>query len=312
MLCPNCQHQNSPTAKFCEECGTKLSPGSKSEPQKENSGHSHSSLTDAPIKNKPTTDLVGRSKTKAERRQLTVLFCDLIGSTALSTRLDPEEYRQVILDYQQVAEKVVRRYDGHIAQYLGDGLLVYFGYPKGLEDAPRACVRAGLGIIEAVEMANRQWVTAGKTQIAIRIGIHTGIVVVDDHLALGDTTNIAARLEGLAPQNGLVISPQTLKLTQGWFEVKSLGNQSLKGIDDLVEVFQVLSESGARSRLDIVTRKGLSPLVGREEEMKLLLRCWERAKTGNQQLVLLSGEAGLGKSRLVDAVKEQIAREPNA
>lgn len=240
------------------------------------------------------------------------MFCDLVGSTALSDRLDPEDYRQVILNYQQVAESVITRYSGHIAQYLGDGLLVYFGYPKGIEDAPKASVRSALGILEAVAHANEQWKATGKTTIQVRIGIHTGLVVVDDHLALGNTTNIAARLEGLAPVNGIVISPQTLKLVKGWFEVKSTGEHLLKGISQPMEVFQVLHESGVHTRLEVAKGKGLSPLVGRNIEHQWLRERWSMAKTGKGNLVLLNGEAGIGKSRLVDTLKEEIAEEPES
>ena len=291
IKCPNCFHDNPLHAKFCMECGTKLNTAESTKKQQS---------APSPIRR------------EAERRQLTVMFCDLVGSTALSDRLDPEDYRQVILDYQKVAEKEIIRYSGYIAQYLGDGLLVYFGYPQGLEDAPKAGVRAGLGILEAVAQANQQWEAAGKTTIQVRIGIHTGIVVVDDLLALGDTTNIAARLEGLAPVNGLVISPPTLKLVQGWFAVKSIGEHQLKGIAQPMEIFKVLHESGARTRLDIAKGKGLSPLVGRDQEYQLLRQRWRVAKAGKGNLVLLNGEAGIGKSRLVDAVKEEIAREPDS
>lgn len=211
-----------------------------------------------------------------------------------------------------MAEAVIKRYGGHVAQYLGDGLLVYFGYPEGLEDASRAGVRAGLGILEAVGHANEQWAAAGKTTIEVRIGIHTGVVVVDDHLALGDTTNIAARLEGLAPHDGVVISLQTLRLVEGWFEVKSIGKHTLKGISQPMEVFQVLRESGARTRLEVAKTAGLSPLVGREKEFKLLREKWEEIKNGKGQVVLLNGEAGIGKSRLTDTIKEYVANESDS
>ena len=253
-----------------------------------------------------------RKERRAERRQLTCLFCDLVGSTALSEELDAEDFRQVILDYQQVAEKVIQQYGGHIAQYLGDGLLVYFGYPKGLENAPKAGVQAGLGILEAITKANQERRITNKTEINIRIGINTGLVVVDEQLALGDTVNIAARLEGLAPVNSLVISPQTLKLVQGWFAVKSLGKEVLKGIKAPMEIFQVIKESGASSRIEIAVGRGLSPLVGREEEVYLLLRNWKKAKEGKGQLLLLNGEAGIGKSRLVENIKGQVKQEAKA
>lgn len=289
-ICPHCQRENTAQANFCNACGTSLNVSDFGD------------QLDAPTDKKI-------AEMSAERRQLTVLFCDLVGSTPLSEQLDPEEYRQVILDYQQVAEKEIARYGGHVGNYLGDGLLVYFGFPKGLEDAPKAGVWAGLGILEAVALANRSWEAEGKTSIKVRIAIHTGLVVVDDHMALGETVNIAARLEGLAPHNGLVISPQTLKLVQGWFEVKSIGKHTLKGISDPMEVFQVLHESGAKTYLDVAKRKGFSPLVGRQHELRLLTKNWEQAKTGKGNLLLLNGEAGIGKSRLVDTIEEQIVRE---
>ena len=259
----------------------------------------------------------GLSKSKpqrkpAERRQLTVLFSDLVGSTSLSEQMDAEEYRLLILSYQKLAEKVIQKYRGHIAQYLGDGLLVYFGYPKGLEDAPKAAIQAGLGILESVLTANAQWKKEGKREIAIRIGIHTGQVVVDDHLAMGDTVNIAARLEGLAPSNGIVISATTHNLVKGWFEAKSQGPKSLKGIQAPMEVFQVLGQSGAQSSIEIARGRGLSPLVGRETELNALIQRWQFSETGKGQFVHIWGEAGIGKSRLVQNIQEQVAQKGNA
>lgn len=319
-ICINCQHENLAQAKFCNICGSSLE-GVCLKCGTQNHGDSIYCMECGSkigfSKDKPSTPKMTTSFPKAgnkpgraaERRQLTILFCDLVGSTPLSERLDPEDYRQVILGYQQVALKVIKRYGGYIAQYLGDGLLVYFGYPEGLEDAPKAGVRAGLGILEAVAHANQQWKVEGKTEIDIRIGIHSGLVVVDDHLAVGDTVNIAARLEGLAPVNGVVISMQTMKLVQGWFEVISLGDQQLKGISKPMEVFQVFRESGARTRLEAAESRGLSPLVGRDREYQLLKERWTQAKTGKGNLVLLNGEAGIGKSRIVDTLKKEIAQE---
>ncbi len=271
--CRQCQHDNPVGANFCSNCGAKL------------------------------------KISQAERRQLTILFCDLVDSTPLSEQLDPEEYRQVITDYHQVAEKAIKQYGGHVGQYLGDGLLVYFGYPKGLEDAPKAGVRAGLGILAAVDQANQEWNSVGKTPIKVRIGIHTGLVVVDDHLALGETVNVAARLEGLAPHNGMVISPQTLSLVQGWFEVDSMGKKALKGISEPMEIFQVFRETAAKTPLEVAKGRGLSPLVGRQKELEKLKELWQQAAGGNGRIVLLNGEAGIGKSRLMDAVVGQITRD---
>ena len=329
MLCKNCQHTNRVGAKFCDECGTKLENtctacghllrlgakfcdecGHRLQKKSNNTAttidntlHVSPTIATAPTKSKPKA---------AERRQLTCLFCDLVGSTALSEQLDAEDFRQVILDYQQIAEAVINQHGGYVAQYLGDGLLVYFGYPKGLENAPKAGIRAGLGILKALQQSNQQRVFKGLTEINIRIGIHSGLVVVDEHLALGDTVNITSRLEGLAPVNGLVISPQTLKLVQGWFAVKSLGKEVLRGIKEPMEIFQVVKESGVSSRMEIAVDRGLSPLVGREQEVALLLQSWEKSKVGNGQLLVLNGEAGIGKSRLVESIKEHIKQEPKA
>jgi class 3 adenylate cyclase/tetratricopeptide (TPR) repeat protein len=290
--CPQCQIQNADNANFCNNCGTKLQPSNKSP--------------------KATSLRNIKSGRLAERRQLTILFCDLVGSTPLSEQLDPEEYSSVITGYHHVAEKVVQQFGGHIAQYLGDGLLVYFGYPEGLEDAPAAALRTGLGILKAVEQANERWEAEGGLPIKIRIGVHTGLVVVDDHLALGEAVNVAARLEGLAPHNGMVISPQTYKLAKAWFEVKSLGEHTLKGITQPMEVYQVLNETGVKTRLDASKTSGLSPLVGRQNDLQLLNERWQRAKKSNGNLVLINGEAGIGKSRLADTLRDQVLSDPTA
>lgn len=282
-FCNNCQHKNPPQANFCNQCGTALL-GLK-------------------------TKVKSTKKKSAERRQLTILFCDLVGSTTLSEHMDPEDYRQIILNYHKTAEIVIDRFGGYVGNYLGDGLLVYFGYPKGIEDAARVGIQAGLGILKSVESANKQWVKEGLESIEIRIGVHTGLVVVDEHLALGETVNTASRLEGMAPPNGIVVSPQTLNLASGWFEVKSLGEKQLKGISEPMEVFQILNESGAKTRLDIAKGLGLSPLVGREKELVQITKLWNQAKNGQGNMLLLNGEAGIGKSRLVDTIEETFTAE---
>src|SRR5437867_7620525 len=250
---------------------------------------------------------VAPSVPEAERRQLTVLFCDLVGSTALSAQLDPEELREVVRAYQETCAKVIARFEGHIAQYLGDGLLVYFGYPLAHEDDAQRAVRAGLGMVEALDQLNTRLAQERGVRLAVRLGIHTGLVVVgevgggtrQEQLALGETPNLAARLQGLAAPNTLVISAATVPLLGGFFACQSLGTPLLKGFAQPLEVYQVLSESTARSRLDTAGSTGLTPLVGREEEVRLLLERWAQVKDGIGQAVLLSGEAGIGKSRLV-------------
>jgi class 3 adenylate cyclase/predicted ATPase len=257
---------------------------------------------------------------EAERRQLTVLFCDLVDSTPLARQLDPEDLRTVVRAYQDTCAKVIARFEGHIAQYLGDGLLVYFGYPQAHEDDAQRAVRAGLGIVEAMGQLNARLGLERGVNLAVRLGIHTGLVVVGDigggarqeQLALGETPNLAARLQEMAPPNALVISIATLQLLGGFFACQSLGPRRLKGLAQPLEVYQVRHESTARSRLEAAGRTGWTPLVGREQEVTLLREHWAQVKDGLGQVVLLSGEAGIGKSRLVQMLTEQVAAEPQA
>jgi len=266
------------------------------------------------------TSPLGTSRTpEAERRQLTVMFIDIVESTSLSTQLDPEDLREVIQAYQRVCAEVVNRFDGHIAQLLGDGLLVYFGYPQAHEDDAHRAVRTGLGILAAMgDLCTRLKQDKGL-QLAVRVGIHTGLVVVgamgggarQEQLALGETPNVAARIEGLAQPNTVAISDATSRLVQGYFECQDLGAQTLRGVAEPVHVYRVLQESGAQSRLDIVSVRGFTPLVGREQEVRSLLERWGQVKDGQGQVVVLSGEGGIGKSRLVQILKDHVASEPH-
>jgi class 3 adenylate cyclase/predicted ATPase len=252
---------------------------------------------------------------EAERRQLTVMFCDLVDSTTLSSQLDPEEYRDVVRAYQRVCSDVITRFDGHIAQLLGDGLLVYFGYPHAHEDDPQRAVRTGLGILDIMGDLNTRLNREKGIQLGIRLGIHTGLVVVgemggqgrQEQLALGETPNIAARIQGLAMPNTLVTSEATYKLIQGYFACEALGDQTLRGVSQPLHIHRVLGESGVHSRLEIAQTRGLTPLIGRESEVTLLMERWEQVKAGQGQVVLLSGDAGIGKSRLVQTLKEHVA-----
>jgi class 3 adenylate cyclase len=236
-----------------------------------------------------------------------VLFCDLVDSTVLSSQLDPEDLREVVRAYQDTCAKVIARFEGHIAQYLGDGLLVYFGYPLAHEDDAQRAVRAGLGIVEALGQLNSRLKQDKGVELAVRLGIHTGLVVVgevgggtrQEQLALGETPNLAARLQGIAAPNTLVISASTFQLLGGFFACQPLGTPLLKGQAQPLAVYRVLYESMARSRLEAVGTTGLTPLVGREHEVALLRERWAQVKEGVGQVVLLSGEAGIGKSRLV-------------
>lgn len=253
----------------------------------------------------------------AERRQLTVLFCDLVGSTPLSAQLDPEEFREVMRAYYDTCGKVIARFDGFIAQYLGDGLIVFFGHPLAHEDdAPRA-VRAGLGIVEAVGQLNVILSETYGASLAVRLGCHTGLVVVGEVVgearheitALGETPNIAARLQTAAAPNTLVIGALTYQLLGGQFNCRSLGMPALKGVSAPLSVYQVLNERTARTRLEAMGSVGLTPLVGRATELRLLEGYWSQAASGSGQVVLVTGEAGIGKSRLVHALTEHVAEQ---
>jgi predicted ATPase/class 3 adenylate cyclase len=243
----------------------------------------------------------------AERRQLTVMFCDLVGSTPLSERLDPEDLREIVHAYQETAAQVIQRYNGHIAQYLGDGLLVYFGYPQAHEDDIQRAVWTGLGIVEAMGQLNMRLEREKTVQLAIRIGIHTGLVVVGaiggggrhEHLALGETPNIAARLEGLATPNTVVISATVYHIVRGYFVCRNLGTHQLKGISEPLTIYQVLQPSGAQNRLSAAVHHGLSPFIGREVEYGRLETAWRHARQGQGQFCWVVGNAGVGKSRLV-------------
>jgi class 3 adenylate cyclase len=253
---------------------------------------------------------------EAERRQLTVMFCDLVDSTKLSSQLDPEDYREVVREYQQVCSEVISRYDGYIAQYLGDGLLVYFGYPVAHEEDAHRAVYAGLGILNAMKSLNTS-LKPKDVQLAIRLGIHTGLVVVgemggagrQEQLALGEVPNVASRIQGIAEADTLVISSSTYRLVQGYFEFQELGEYAFRGVSDPVVVYRVHRESGAQSRLDVASIRGLMPLVGRESEVTLLLERWAQVRDAQGQIVLLSGEGGIGKSRLVQVLKDHVAEE---
>jgi class 3 adenylate cyclase len=244
-----------------------------------------------------------------------VLFCDLVGSTTLASQLNPEELREVVWAYQAICAEVIQRFGGHIAQYLGDGLLVYFGYPQAHEDDAQRAVRTGLGIVKALEQLNTHLGQAQQIRLAVRVGIHTGLVVVgemgsgsrQEQLALGETPNMAARLQGLALPDTVVISAATQRLVQGYFIMEDLGTHPLKGLTTPMPVYRVLSVSAVQSRLEVIPSRNLTPLVGREVEVALLLDRWEQVTEGLWQVVLLSGEAGIGKSRLVLVLKAQVA-----
>ena len=268
----------------------------------------------APLTTQPAVGTERKPEDTAERRQVTVLFSDLVGSTALSARMDPEDLREVIAAYHKCAAETVRRFGGFVSQYLGDGVLVYFGYPQAHEDDAERAVWAGLQLIEAVAGLK----TGASLQA--RIGIATGLVVVGDMTdaggswergIIGETPNLAARLQGIAEPNQVIIAESSRQLLGDLFELRHLGARDLKGIPEPVQAWAVLRASSVASRFEAMHAAGLTSLVGREDEIELLLRRWVKAKTGEGQVVLLSGEAAIGKSRLIAALSERIATEPH-
>jgi class 3 adenylate cyclase len=250
----------------------------------------------------------------AERRQLTVMFCDMVGSTALSARMDPEDLHEVIRGYQGACAEVIGRFDAYIGHYVGDGILVYFGFPRAHEDDPRRAVQAGLEIVEAVQALNAEVARPG-VEIAVRVGINTGLVVAgdigtgefrDEMAVVGETPNVAARLQELAEPGTVLVGESTRRLVEGLFVFEELGAKIVKGIDKPVAVYRAREASQARSRFEATAVRGLTPLVGRDQELNLLLSRWSDALAGEGQVVLLSGEPGIGKSRLIQAFRDQI------
>ncbi len=291
LPCPRCGMPNAPRTRFCASCGVALEPAQE-----------------------------GRATDTAdgERRQLSVMFCDLVSSTALAERLGAETYRELVHAYQSVAGPTVERFGGYVAQYLGDGLLVYFGYPRASEDDAERAVQAGLAVLDALREARAQLLERLGVSLDVRLALHTGYVVIGEvgagarreMLALGEHANLAARLQERAPINALLISEATLRLVHGLFVTRSLGEAQLRGLSRPVQIYQVLQRSDLRSRGPLHAER-LTPLIGRGQELNLLLDRWELAQAGQGQVLLLSGEAGIGKSRLVSALHAALANVPH-
>ncbi len=314
-VCPVCRFTNELDEKFCGGCGValwpQLSAGQAAISAEAQGCHSHA----APATHEAS---LAREGLLPERRQLTVMFCDLVGSTALSRRLDPEDLRQVIRAYQEACGAEIARFGGFVARFMGDGILAHFGYPQAHEDDAERAVRAGLAIVEAVSGIRVSSLGQHLPQCAARVGIATGLVVAGDMIGIGaaeersvvgETPNLAGRLQGLAEPNTVVISTSTQRLLGGLFDYENLGGHQLKGFDEPVCAWQVLQPRQAASRFRAAHTAGLTPLVGRKKEIDLLLRYWEQAKRGDGQVLLLSGEAGIGKSRIVEALREHAAAD---
>jgi class 3 adenylate cyclase len=288
--CAACGALNQPGAKFCDECGAALTGG-------------------VTTKAEGIAPVVVPSA--GERRHLTVLFCDLVGSTEIAAQLDPEEWREVVAGYHRAAAEAVTRFGGYVAKYLGDGVMAYFGWPEAHDNDGERAARAGLALVDAVPKLNHE---STGPKLAARVGIDSGAVVVGagvdkDADVFGETPNIAARLQATATPGTVLITAATHRLISGLFVVEALGPRALKGITTPLEIFQVMRPTGVRGRL--AAARSLTPFVGREEELRLLLSRWQRAREGEGQLVLVVGEAGIGKSRLVAEFHDRIRDTPH-
>ena len=317
MRCSKCGSDNREGRKFCAICGAPLvvtcsKCGATNQPEERFCGECGAVLSDAtPAAAAARTTAPARTSTDGERRHLTVLFCDLVGSTEIAARLDPEEWREVVASYHRAAAEAITRFGGYVAQYLGDGVMAYFGWPEAHDNDGERAVRAGLVILETVQTLDRE---STRPKLTARVGIDSGAVVVGagagkDADVFGEAPNIAARLQGTAAPGTLLITAATHRLISGLFVVEALGPHQLKGISAPFEVFRVVRPTGVRGRLR--TARGLTPFVGREEEMRLLLSRWDRTREGEGQLALIIGEPGIGKSRLVAEFHDRIRDSPH-
>ena len=316
MRCQNCSAENPQGAKFCIQCATPFSHrcqkcGFENPSEAKFCAQCAAPLdAAAPIRaeSEVSDGLTG------ERRHLTVLFCDLVGSTEIASHLDPEEWRGIVGEYHRAATQAIERYGGHVAQYLGDGVMAYFGWPEAHDNDADRGARAGLAILEAVSKLNEQ---PARPELSARIGIDSGAVVVGtgaggDADVFGATPNIAARVQAVAEPGAVVITDAVHRLVSGLFVVEDRGAQALKGIERPVQLYRVVQPSGIRGRLEAAAAaRGLTPFVGREDELRLLMNRWERALEDEGQVALVIGEAGIGKSRLVQRFHEQIAGTPH-
>lgn len=305
MICPRCGSENAASVCFCSSCGNQLGTacpacGFDNPAEWRFCGGCGARL---PVS--------GTEDAQGERRQLTVLFCDMVGSTALSRLLDPEDLKELIVCCQQVCGEAARVHEGHVAQYLGDGVVMYFGYPRSHEDEAHRAIRCGLDILQGLAAVRDSIRIAAGTSFEVRLGAHTGRVVVGPlgvgdrraELALGDTPNIAARIQAEAEPGTLVVSEVTWKIVEGYFTGTCLGERWLKGVSEPVRLWLVTGESPSRERVEVASV--LTPFVGREPERSVLEHSWEESRAGRSQFVLVRGDPGMGKSRLAQLFCDQ-------
>ena len=316
MRCSKCGADNAAQARFCNQCATPLGRpcsrcGSDNAPDARFCAQCAAQLDSAtqigPDPKRPQS-------VSGERRHLTVLFCDLVDSTAIAAQLDPEEWRETVAGYHRAAAAAITRFGGHVAKYLGDGVMAFFGYPQAHDNDAERAARAGLAILDSIAKLNER---PGQPSLAARVGIDSGAVVVGtgagrDADVFGDTPNIAARVQEAAAPGTVVVTDHSHRLISGLFVVEARGAPALKGIEQPLQLYRVIQPSGARGRLEAAAvARGLTPFVGREDELRLLMNRWQSALDGEGQVALIIGEAGIGKSRLVRRFHEQIAATPH-
>jgi len=321
MLCPSCRFENPVGRKFCSECGAELARpcaqcGAENTSAAKFCGECGASLATPvrpPVSQAPP---VLPREMAGERRHLTVLFCDLVGSTEISARRDPEEWREIEADYLRAAAEAITRFGGYVAKYLGDGVLAYFGWPEAHDNDAERAARAGLAVLEGVGALNLRDEQSNHQKLSVRVGIDSGTVVIgkgggSDSEVFGDTANIASRVQSAADPNTVLVSASANRLISGLFVVEERGAHQLKGIAQPVELYRIVRLSGARSRLAASAVHGLTPFVGRVDEVELLLSRWKSASEGEGQVVFIVGEAGIGKSRLMRQFRERLAGTPH-
>jgi class 3 adenylate cyclase len=319
MRCSKCGSENPAGKKFCEDCGAPLENrcpkcGAETTAGKRFCGECGAALGDvvpaAAADKTPVAVSAG-----GERRHLTVLFCDLVGSTEIAAQLDPEEWRETIAAYHRAAAEAITRFGGYVAKYLGDGVMAFFGYPEAHDNDAERAARAGLEMLDAISKLDGQ---AGRPKLAARVGIDSGAVVVGagagkEADVFGEAPNIAARVQAAAEPDTVLITDAVHRLVSGLFVVESRGASALKGIERPLQLYQVVQPSGVRGRLEAAAAvRGLTPFVGREDELRSLMTRWERSREGEGQVVLVIGEAGIGKSRLLQRFHELIPDAPHA
>jgi len=314
MWCSNCGSENPTDSAFCEQCGRKLEllcPACKTSVSAGARFCRKCGASLEIVAHRVAESERRESNRAGERRHLTVLFCDLVGSTEIAAQLDPEEWRDLVASYHRAASEAIARHGGQVAKYLGDGVMAYFGWPEAHDNDGERAARAGLAILEAISKLNDD---SPHPKLAARVGVDSGPVVVSAGVGkeadvFGETPNIAARLQATAAPATVLITAATHRLISGLFVVEAVGPRTLKGITNPVEVFQVTRPTGIRGRLQAAL--GLTPFVGREEEIRLLLSRWDRTREGEGQLALIIGEPGIGKSRLVAEFHDRIREAPH-